>query len=155
MKTAAKIEPKSTPDKHQLKIAIDTVKNPSKSLLGGPSVEEAKDMLKKKFKYSDDEIKKLEASLADLKLGETKVVSSDFSADHWIQSIKKIKDLAKSEDDWRALERIIARLQGIVASILIGPNKKHPDVQKVTDAKNEAVQEVEKKMKEAKKKAGY
>ncbi len=49
----------SVPDKHQKKIAIDTVKNPMKALLGGPSAEEAEEILRKKFKYSDAQIKKL------------------------------------------------------------------------------------------------
>lgn len=45
---------------HQLKIAIDTVKNPLKGkFLGGPSEEEAIEILKNKFGYSDDDIKKL------------------------------------------------------------------------------------------------
>lgn len=85
----------------------------------------------------------------------SKIIEADFSADHWIQAINKIRDNAKNETDWRALERVIARIQGIVAGILIGPNKNHPDLQKVADAKNKAVQEVEKKMKDAKKKVGY
>ena len=46
-------------DKHQKKIAIDTVKNPNKSLLGGPSPEEAEKMLKDKFGMSDKQIQKL------------------------------------------------------------------------------------------------
>ena len=46
-------------DKHQKKIAIDTVKNPSKSLLGGPSPEQAEKMLKDKFGMSDKQIQKL------------------------------------------------------------------------------------------------
>lgn len=46
-------------DKHQKKIAIDTVKNPNKSLLGGPSPEQAEKMLKDKFGMSDKQIAKL------------------------------------------------------------------------------------------------
>ena len=46
-------------DKHQKKIAIDTVKNPSKALLGGPSPEEAEKILKDKFGMSDKQIQKL------------------------------------------------------------------------------------------------
>ncbi len=52
----------SVPDKHQKKIAIDTVKNPMKALLGGPSAEEAEEILRKKFKYSDAQIKKLKGN---------------------------------------------------------------------------------------------
>jgi len=35
----------SVPDKHQLRIALDTIENPSKALLGGPSVDEAKEIV--------------------------------------------------------------------------------------------------------------
>lgn len=50
----------SVPDKHQLKILKDTVKNPSKGMfLGGPSAEEAEKILKKKFGFTDAQIKKL------------------------------------------------------------------------------------------------
>ena len=50
----------STPDKHQLKILIDTVKNPLKGMfLGGPSAQEAKVMLREKFHYTDEEIKEM------------------------------------------------------------------------------------------------
>lgn len=52
-------EGKDVPSKHQEKIAKDTVKNPDKALLGGPSVEEAEKMLKDKFGYTDAQITKL------------------------------------------------------------------------------------------------
>jgi len=37
----------SVPEKHQLQIALDTVENPAKALLGGPSVEEAKEIIER------------------------------------------------------------------------------------------------------------
>ena len=49
----------NTLDKHQLKILIDTVKNPDKWLLGSVSESEAKQILKNKFNYSDKKIKSL------------------------------------------------------------------------------------------------
>jgi len=49
----------STADKHQKKIAIDTVRNPAKALLGGPSAKEAETVLRTKFKYSDKQIQKI------------------------------------------------------------------------------------------------
>ena len=53
-------EAKSIPDKHQEKICKDTVKNPAKGMfLGGPSAEEAEKILRKKFGYTDAQIKKL------------------------------------------------------------------------------------------------
>lgn len=57
--TEKKIPTKGTPDYHQHKIALDTVKNPMKAMLGGPSKKEAIEILKKKFGYSDADIKKL------------------------------------------------------------------------------------------------
>jgi hypothetical protein len=51
---------KGSPDYHQHKIAVDTIKNPNKGLfMGGPSAKEAEETLRTKFKYSDSEIKKL------------------------------------------------------------------------------------------------
>jgi len=58
--TQAKTLPKAgTPEHKQHQIAVDTVKNPAKGLLGGPSATEAEKILRTKFKYSDAEIKKL------------------------------------------------------------------------------------------------
>lgn len=52
-----------TPEWHQHKIAVDTVKNPKKGMfLGGPTADEAKKTLKSKFGYTDVEIAKLEES---------------------------------------------------------------------------------------------
>ena len=67
-KTAKIINEKKLPksgsaDFHQHKIALDTVKNPMKSLMGGPSEKEAIDTLKRKFGYSDSEIAKLQESI--------------------------------------------------------------------------------------------
>lgn len=62
------ISTKTTPDKHQLKIAIDTVKNLSKGLLGGMDAKESEEILKNKFKYTNQEIKKLKNEDSDLTL---------------------------------------------------------------------------------------
>ena len=57
---SAKVLPKSgTPDFHQHKIALDTVKNPAKGLLGGPTAKEAEEILMTKFKYTKNEIENL------------------------------------------------------------------------------------------------
>lgn len=55
------IKKKNNPiNNHQLKIAIDTIKNPMKGkFLGGPSEEEAIDILKNEFNYTDQDIEKL------------------------------------------------------------------------------------------------
>ena len=46
-------------DSRAKQVAIDTIKNPSKSLLGGPTAAEAEKVLKVKFGYTDAQIKKL------------------------------------------------------------------------------------------------
>jgi hypothetical protein len=50
---------KGSPDWNQHKIAVDTVRNPNKSFLGGMDSEEAEKILKTKFKYSQREVDKL------------------------------------------------------------------------------------------------
>lgn len=50
-------------ENHQKKICIDTVKNPNKSFLGGPSAKEAEETLKTKFGYTDKQIAKLKESI--------------------------------------------------------------------------------------------
>jgi len=50
----------SVPDQHQLRICIDTVKNPMKGqFMGGPSAEEAEKILREKFKFGEGQIQKL------------------------------------------------------------------------------------------------
>ena len=46
-------------DSRAKQVAIDTIKNPNKSLLGGPTAAEAEKVLKVKFGYTDAQIKKL------------------------------------------------------------------------------------------------
>lgn len=51
------------PDQHQLKILKDTVRNPLKGkFLGGPSAEEAEEILREKFHFTDAQIEKLKKS---------------------------------------------------------------------------------------------
>ena len=50
----------SVPEKHEKKILRDTVANPNKALLGGPSYEEAKRVLRKKYGYTDEQLNKLD-----------------------------------------------------------------------------------------------
>jgi hypothetical protein len=47
--------------RHQERIAKDTVRNPAKALLGGPSVDEAKSILRK-LGWTDAKIRQLEQS---------------------------------------------------------------------------------------------
>lgn len=52
---------KGTPEYHQYKIAVDTVKNPLKGkFMGGPTEKEAIGTLKRVFGYSDSDIRKLQ-----------------------------------------------------------------------------------------------
>ena len=48
---------------HQHRIARDTVKNPNKALLGGPSAKEAEETLRKKYGYDDKKIAKLKEAV--------------------------------------------------------------------------------------------
>jgi hypothetical protein len=53
-------KPRTVPERHQLKILVDTVKNPLKGkFLGGPTAEEAEETLREKFDYTDAEIRRL------------------------------------------------------------------------------------------------
>ncbi len=44
---------------HEHRIAVDTVRNPMKSFLGGPSAEQAAQTLRQRYAYSDSEIESL------------------------------------------------------------------------------------------------
>ena len=60
-----KVPKKGSPDYHQHKIAVDTVRNPMKALMGGPSAKEAEQTLLKKFGYSKKEVEKLKESVVN------------------------------------------------------------------------------------------
>ena len=69
--------------KHQEKICRDTVRNPNKSMLGGPSPEEAEKTLKSKFGYSDEKISKLKEEFEPHKMyKDGKVKMANTHADH-------------------------------------------------------------------------
>jgi hypothetical protein len=63
-----KVPKKGSSDYHQHKIAVDTVKNPNKSFMGGPSAKEAEQTLIKKFGYSKKEVEKLKESINEARL---------------------------------------------------------------------------------------
>ncbi len=47
----------SVPDKHQLRLCVDTVKNPLKGMfLGGPSAANAERLLRETFEWSTERI---------------------------------------------------------------------------------------------------
>ena len=102
-------KPKDTAEKHQLRVLLDTVKNPLKGMLGGPDAEEAEATLKSKFNYSDAEIKRLKqagdsAAAAEAKRSRfeegkpadpTEEMSPD-DAKEWKQNTEEHKDNFKS-----------------------------------------------------------
>lgn len=49
----------SIPDRHQKRICIETVFQPMKAFLGGPSVEEAEKILLEKFGFTERQIASL------------------------------------------------------------------------------------------------
>lgn len=53
----------TSPEDHQKRICIDTVRNPNKGkFMGGPSAEEAEETLRTKFHYNDEQIKRLKTA---------------------------------------------------------------------------------------------
>jgi hypothetical protein len=54
-------KPKDTFERHQLKVLLDTLKMPSAmaGVMGGPDAEEAEEILRDKFQYTDAEIRRL------------------------------------------------------------------------------------------------
>jgi len=46
-------------EKHQLKILKDTIRNPMKALMGGPTEREAEKILKEQYGYTEKQIDKL------------------------------------------------------------------------------------------------
>ena len=89
-------------DKHQKKIAIDTVKNPSKALLGGPSPEEAEKILKDKFGMSDKQIQKLkEGTMGIGLLGDDPKEINQAG----YELISKLKAPVKAEDVYSFIEQ--------------------------------------------------
>ena len=58
-------KPQGVVERNQLKVLLDTVRNPAKGMfLGGPSAEEAEEILREKYKYTDAEIAKLSKTAA-------------------------------------------------------------------------------------------
>ena len=91
--------------KHQEKICRDTVRNPNKSMLGGPSPEEAEKTLKSKFGYSDEKISKLKEEFEPHKMyKDGKVKMANTHADHvklgkqgWSHDNPKTKKIEEKE----------------------------------------------------------
>ena len=83
-------------DTRQKRIAIDTVKNPSKALLGGPSASEAEDILKTKFGYSDKQIAKLKELNEELSIAQKQQRRRNRMNAHLQKTMKKYADAEKA-----------------------------------------------------------
>jgi len=72
----AKKPPRSNvADYNQHRIAVDTVKNPNKSMFGGPSAEESEEILRNKFGYTDQEINMLKGVTESRSSGDVKKIN--------------------------------------------------------------------------------
>ena len=83
-------------DVRQKRIAIDTVKNPNKELLGGPSASEAEDILKTKFGYSDKQIANLKELNEELSIGQKQQRRRNRMNAHLQKTMKKYGDAEKA-----------------------------------------------------------
>ena len=98
---------------HQLKIAIDTVKNPLKGkFLGGPSAKEAEKTLRTKYKYTDKMIAKLKE---ETELDEAKKVT------------KKERDRLEDQNEHGLLALKLTQAYGTPAEVkkIKAINKRH------------------------------
>ena len=82
-------------DSRAKQIAIDTIKNPSKGLLGGPTAAEAEKVLKVKFGYTDKQIAKLKEEAPANATGTAVAGTGDDSS---TVVVKKKKDKDKMKD---------------------------------------------------------
>lgn len=100
---------------HELKIAIDTVKNPAKGIfLGGPTAEEAEKKLRQKYGYTEAQIKKLktgdsdtEAKITDLTEKAKQARAQGYAADQYEVEIEKLKAKDKKTKDGRSKKEIL------------------------------------------------
>jgi len=58
----------SIPDQHQLRILKDTVRNPAKGFIGGPTAKESEKILREKFHYTDSQISNLKTASISARL---------------------------------------------------------------------------------------
>jgi hypothetical protein len=90
MRAKGTLPKKESADKHSEKICKDTVRNPNKELLGGPTAKQAEKMLKDKFGYSDAKIAKLKKE--GIEFDEKRSVALKTVA---VDMVKKAKESAK------------------------------------------------------------
>jgi len=104
-------EGKDVPSKHQEKIAKDTVKNPDKALLGGPSVEEAEKILKNKFGYTDAQITKLKKTANEGKHSKSQAQQAAIAISKK-EKKESINEKSVSKDQQRAAGAALAAKKG-------------------------------------------
>lgn len=84
-------------DYNQHHIAVDTVKNPNKSMFGGPSAEESEEILRNKFGYTDREINRLKGTNESRISGEVKKINE-------VSDTEKYRDLSYNGYKWVGVE---------------------------------------------------
>ncbi len=99
-------KPKDTAERHQLKILLDTVKNPQKGFLGGPDAQEAEATLREKFQYTEAEIRKLKQASQAERVADryNQLVASQEDDGEWNPDQKRGEwnlTLMKDKNRWR------------------------------------------------------
>ena len=108
-----KVPKKGTADYHQHKIALDTVKNPNKAFFGGMDSDEAVEILKKKFGYSDSEIKKLHENKNSVDYYQYETPKIVVKWNGKVQG--ELGRFKKANDALMAIKKYLDSLQGISA----------------------------------------
>jgi hypothetical protein len=115
------------PDKHQLKILKDTVKNPMKGkFLGGPSAEEAEETLREKFHFTDKQIQDLKKTAA---LDPAPSVGDETAVVVALDELMTAARAAKMAAEGGNTKRMFFRLLGVLNQVgVIGRAYDLPDV---------------------------
>jgi len=105
-------------DSRAKQVAIDTIKNPSKGLLGGPTAAEAEKVLKVKFGYTDTQIKKLKEDAPVNATGTNVAGTGDDSSTVVVKKKKKLQvKLMKRFKIKETLDRLVPDLEYTVDEI--------------------------------------
>jgi len=111
-------------DSRAKQVAIDTIKNPSKGLLGGPTAAEAEKVLKVKFGYTDTQIKKLKEDAPVNATGTNVAGTGDDSSTVVVKKKKKLQvKLMKRLGIKETLDRLVPDLEYTVDEITARKNK--------------------------------
>jgi hypothetical protein len=112
------------PKSNQEKIAIDTVKNPNKSLLGGPTASEAEKMLRTKFGYTDKQVAKLKEEAPANATGTAVAGTGDDSSTVIVKKKKRLQDkLMRRLGIKETLDRLVPDLEYTEDEITAKKNK--------------------------------